>query len=108
MASSKIVNGLKECLRIAADCKNFHRVVRKVRLVELAPGRCKCEFTVEEEHENPQGALHGGFTATMVDVTTTAALLATERGLPGVSLQLDVSYATLFMHWLYFGRLRLC
>ncbi len=54
-------------------------------------GRCVCELTVAEEHANPQGTLHGGLTATLVDVVTTAALLSTERALPGVSVDMNIT-----------------
>lgn len=59
--------------------------------IEGGNGRCVCEMTVEEEHENLGGTLHGGLTATLVDAISTAALLTHERGHPGVSVDLNVS-----------------
>jgi acyl-coenzyme A thioesterase 13 len=46
---------------------------------------------VAEEHQNAGGTLHGGLTATLIDSLTTMALLSTERGQPGVSIDLNVS-----------------
>ncbi len=54
-------------------------------------GRCIVEFEVEEKHENPAGTLHGGLTASLLDMVTTCALLATPRAHPGVSVDLNVS-----------------
>ncbi|EHB09598.1 Acyl-coenzyme A thioesterase 13 [Heterocephalus glaber] len=47
---------------------------------------------VEEEHTNKQGTLHGGFTATLIDSISTMALLFTERGVPGVSVDMNITY----------------
>lgn len=46
---------------------------------------------VEEEHTNRGGTLHGGLTATLVDVISTAALMYTERGAPGVSVDMNIT-----------------
>lgn len=46
---------------------------------------------VEEEHTNRGGTLHGGLTATLVDVVSTAALLYTERAVPGVSVDMNIT-----------------
>ena len=47
---------------------------------------------MSEEHENQQGAMHGGFTATLVDTITTMALLSSGQAAPGVSVDLSVRY----------------
>ena len=54
-------------------------------------GRCLCEMTVEEDHQNRGGTLHGGLTATLVDSVSTVALMTTGKGNPGVSVDLSVS-----------------
>lgn len=43
------------------------------------------------EHLNSGGGLHGGFTASLVDMLTTAALMSKDSH-PGVSVDLKVSY----------------
>lgn len=47
---------------------------------------------VEEEHTNKMGTLHGGMTATLIDVVSTVALVYTERGIPGVSVDMNITY----------------
>ena len=49
------------------------------------------ELTVEEQHQNAVGTLHGGLTASLIDSLTTLALLSMENGRPGVSIDLNVS-----------------
>ncbi|XP_068217937.1 acyl-coenzyme A thioesterase 13-like isoform X2 [Palaemon carinicauda] len=63
-----------------------------VRVISGGGGKCVAEMTVEEEHQNRGGTLHGGLTATLVDVVSTAALMTTEKAVPGVSVDLNVSY----------------
>lgn len=60
-------------------------------LVSAAPGKVTCELRVEEEHTNKIGTLHGGLTATLVDCISTMALLCTERALPGVSVDMNIT-----------------
>ncbi|XP_027742680.1 acyl-coenzyme A thioesterase 13 isoform X2 [Myiozetetes cayanensis] len=65
-----------------------------MKLVSATPGNVVCEMKVEEEHTNRFGTLHGGLTATLVDVVSTAALLYTERATPGVSVDMNISYTS--------------
>ncbi|XP_017488640.1 PREDICTED: acyl-coenzyme A thioesterase 13-like [Rhagoletis zephyria] len=48
-------------------------------------------FKVAPEHLNRGGFLHGGFTATIVDMVTTYALMS-QPCQPGVSVDLHVTY----------------
>ncbi|VDD89694.1 unnamed protein product [Enterobius vermicularis] len=64
----------------------------KAKVLSAEEGRVKVEIDVSEELINPFGFLHGGCTATLVDMVTTAALAATPRGLRGVSVDLNISY----------------
>uniref|UniRef100_A0A8C0H429 Acyl-coenzyme A thioesterase 13 n=1 Tax=Chelonoidis abingdonii TaxID=106734 RepID=A0A8C0H429_CHEAB len=61
-------------------------------VLSATPGKVVCEMKIEEEHTNRGGTLHGGLTATLVDVVSTAALLYTERGMPGVSVDMNITY----------------
>ncbi|EFB28339.1 hypothetical protein PANDA_003872, partial [Ailuropoda melanoleuca] len=63
-----------------------------VTLVSAAPGKVICEMKVGEDHTNKYGTLHGGMTATLVDSISTVALLCTERGAPGVSVDMNITY----------------
>ncbi|XP_060798726.1 acyl-coenzyme A thioesterase 13 [Neoarius graeffei] len=86
------VNSLRQVMRAMLDSPGFDRVLRKVELVSASPGKVVCQMKVEEEHTNRGGTLHGGLTATLVDVISTTALLYTERGLPGVSIDMNITY----------------
>lgn len=55
-------------------------------------GRCRAEFKVAPEHLNEGGGLHGGFTATLVDIVTTLALMSKDNAHPGVSVDIHVTY----------------
>lgn len=66
----------------------FHQV----DIVTASPGKVVCEFKVEEEHTNRGGTLHGGLTATLVDVISTTAIMYTERGAPGVSVDMNITW----------------
>ncbi len=60
-------------------------------MTAASPGKVVCEFTVEEDHLNRNGDMHGGFTATLVDQVTAIAVMTKEGQLPGVSVDLNVS-----------------
>lgn len=62
-----------------------------MQLLSASPGKVVCELKVEEEHTNKHGTLHGGLTATLVDVISTVALMHTERGVPGVSVDINIT-----------------
>lgn len=40
------------------------------------------------------GTLHGGLIATLVDNISTVALLLSERGAPGVSVDMNITYVS--------------
>nr|XP_023675885.1 acyl-coenzyme A thioesterase 13 [Paramormyrops kingsleyae] len=91
MASLSLTH-LKELMRSMVDGPGFDRVLSKVNIVSASPGKVVCEMKVEEEHTNRLGTLHGGMTATLVDVISTSAFMYTERGLPGVSVDMNITY----------------
>ncbi|XP_064087724.1 acyl-coenzyme A thioesterase 13-like [Macrobrachium nipponense] len=82
---------LQQVMKIMSE-RGFDRNLSKVRQVSVGGGKCVAEMVVEEEHQNRGGTLHGGLTATLVDVISTMALMTTERAVPGVSVDLNVSY----------------
>ena len=63
----------------------------QVKVVSAGDGKCTCELTLDDSHVNRMGTLHGGLTATMVDIVSTMALLTSQRATTGVSLDLSVS-----------------
>ncbi|XP_036907279.1 acyl-coenzyme A thioesterase 13 [Sturnira hondurensis] len=87
-----LTQNVRELLKATASSSCFDRVWGKVSLVSAAPGKVTCELRVEEEHTNQYGTLHGGLTATLVDSVSTLAILCTERALPGVSVDMNITY----------------
>ncbi|KHJ83688.1 hypothetical protein OESDEN_16611 [Oesophagostomum dentatum] len=92
MSSSKYLQGLKAFIERCGKSKNFHQFAGNIRALSASEGHVKVEFEVSEAMLNPVGTLHGGCTATLVDMFTTAACVASPRGLPGVSVDLHVTY----------------
>lgn len=54
-------------------------------------GKCVAEMKVEECHSNVGGTMHGGMTATLVDIVSTLALVTKEGTKPGASVDISVS-----------------
>ena len=72
----------------------FDRTLQGLRVtrVDEALGEVDTEFEVEEGLTNAYATLHGGATATLVDVVGTMALLARDPTRAGVSVEINVSY----------------
>ncbi|XP_006919594.1 acyl-coenzyme A thioesterase 13 isoform X2 [Pteropus alecto] len=87
-----LTQNLRETIQCFSRVRNFNRVLEKVTPVSAAPGKVICELKVEEEHTNTFGTAHGGLIATLVDIISTIALLQTERGSPGVSVDMNITY----------------
>ncbi|XP_010179320.1 PREDICTED: acyl-coenzyme A thioesterase 13, partial [Mesitornis unicolor] len=88
------LESLRAAMKYMLESQGFDRVLHKMKLISATPGKVVCEMKVEEEHTNRGGTLHGGLTATLVDVVSTAALLYTERALPGVSVDMNITYTS--------------
>ncbi|KAL3083435.1 hypothetical protein niasHS_011237 [Heterodera schachtii] len=69
--------------------KNFERCAEKCRVVHAEKGRLKVEMELGEEHANLHGTLHGGMTATLVDIVTSTAICLTKRQTDGISIGLS-------------------
>lgn len=87
-------NSVKLLLERLVTADGFSsRTLSKMRLVEWHDDRVVCEMPVEKEHLNLFGTLHGGVTATLVDVGGSLAIAAkTKSPNTGVSADLSVSY----------------
>ncbi|XP_060100124.1 acyl-coenzyme A thioesterase 13 [Heteronotia binoei] len=90
--SQLTMQSLRQMMKFLLDSPGFDRVLNKMTVLSASPGKVVCEMKVEEEHTNRAGTLHGGLTATLVDVVSTAALMYTERQVPGVSVDMNISY----------------
>ncbi|ALC43348.1 CG16986 [Drosophila busckii] len=81
----------KHIKEIITKATGFERHLEKVAITGGGDGVCTAEFTVSKELLNKGGTLHGGYTATLVDMVTTYALMSKPCH-PGVSSSINVSY----------------
>lgn len=86
------LNTMKQILKNVVNNPGFDRVLNKVNILSAVPGKMVCEMQVGEEHTNRMGTLHGGMTATLVDVISTMAIMNSDRGVPGVSVDMNITY----------------
>ncbi|XP_049607140.1 acyl-coenzyme A thioesterase 13 [Syngnathus scovelli] len=91
MASASLKT-VQQIMRVMKDKPGFDRVLNKVEVVSASVGKVVCEMQVAEEHTNGFGTLHGGLTATLVDVISTMAIMYSDRGAPGVSVDMNITY----------------
>ncbi|XP_023720534.1 acyl-coenzyme A thioesterase 13 isoform X2 [Cryptotermes secundus] len=66
--------------------------MKQVKIISAGDGNCHAELVVGPEHKNKIATLHGGMTATLVDTLSTMGLLTHKVGVPGVTVDLHVSY----------------
>lgn len=83
---------IKAILKNVAKTPNFGQCLNKLEIISAGDGKCKAQFVVSEEHLNLGGTLHGGFTSTLIDCISTYALMTKGNGVPGVSVDLNVSF----------------
>ena len=79
----------------AVNEAQFGSTLKKVQFVDGDIGRCIASLKIEQEHCNYYGTLHGGCTATLVDIISTYALVQdTEDSLKqlGVSVNMNIDY----------------
>ncbi|XP_068603152.1 acyl-coenzyme A thioesterase 13 [Brachionichthys hirsutus] len=86
------LNSFQKILKVMTDSHCFDRVMRGVEILSVSPSKMVCELRVGEEHANRGGTLHGGYTATLIDVISTLAIMNSERGSPGVSVDMNITY----------------
>ncbi|KAI3380250.1 hypothetical protein SNEBB_010627 [Seison nebaliae] len=71
----------------------------KVFEVKFLPKSDNCysvaEMTVKEEHTNHFGVLHGGMTATLIDMLSSWTLVASNHHKAGISIKMDIEYLKL-------------
>ncbi|KAH8373984.1 hypothetical protein KR200_006851 [Drosophila serrata] len=94
MATKKLgLDYIKNLADYATGKQGFDRVLRMIKLTEGGDGHCLGEFTVQKEHLNRDGVMHGGLTGTIVDNVTSYAMISKGKH-PGVTANLSVSYVT--------------
>ncbi|PNX58017.1 acyl-coenzyme A thioesterase 13-like protein, partial [Trifolium pratense] len=68
-------------------------IMGSLRVDLIEPGRVICSMKIPPRLLNSGNSLHGGATATLVDVVGSAAIPASGHpGLTGVSVEINVSY----------------
>ena len=61
-----------------------------MRVISAEGGKCYCELKISDEHLNCKNTLHGGFTATLVDIVSSIAVSTTRKS-HGSSTDLNVT-----------------
>lgn len=64
-----------------------------MKVISVGEGNCVAELKIEDEHANSMKTLHGGFSATLVDVITSFGLLTIEDYymVPSVTVDLHLT-----------------
>ncbi|XP_050527988.1 uncharacterized protein LOC126898084 [Daktulosphaira vitifoliae] len=98
--NSKVLESVKKILNFTVKRGGFDRVFDKVKIISAGNGKCMAEMVVEKDHTNGYGTLHGGFTASAVDLFSSLAVSTHPKvvedidSIPrsGVSVDLHISY----------------
>ncbi|CAE6947213.1 ACOT13 [Symbiodinium natans] len=70
----------------------FDSVLRGMECIKVEEGYVECQITVGDGVKNAYGTMHGGCTATLVDVLGTMALLSKDPTRPGVSVEMSQTF----------------
>ncbi|XP_050434924.1 acyl-coenzyme A thioesterase 13-like isoform X2 [Adelges cooleyi] len=100
MSSVKALEMLKKVLDFSVKRGGFDHVFEKTKLVSAGDGKCVAEMVVEKQHTNAFNMLHGGFTASAIDLFSSIAVLThpkifediDEHSESGVSVDIHVKY----------------
>ncbi|KAK0180623.1 hypothetical protein PV327_002986 [Microctonus hyperodae] len=92
MASLRGLDLVKAVVAHASKNNCYGKFLNNVNFISAGDGQCKAEFIVADEHLNSFGTLHGGCTSTIIDCISTYALMTNEKALPGVSVDLHVTF----------------
>ncbi|XP_063216020.1 acyl-coenzyme A thioesterase 13-like [Bacillus rossius redtenbacheri] len=91
-SSTKLLSLVRTITKHMIDDGGFGKLMDKVNITSAGQGWCSAEMIVLHEHQNSGGTLHGGLTATLVDNVSTLALMTTGSGVPGVSVDMHITY----------------
>ncbi|CAL1147083.1 unnamed protein product [Cladocopium goreaui] len=72
--------------------ERFDAILKGMECVKVEDGHVECKVLVTEAMQNSYGTMHGGCTATIVDVLGTMALLTKDSQRPGVSVEMSQSF----------------
>ncbi|KAJ8911949.1 hypothetical protein NQ315_012760 [Exocentrus adspersus] len=80
-------------MNLLKSAKTFDKVLEKVKIISIGNGNCTAELKISEEHSNVMGGLHGGLSATLVDMISTYGLFSHKYGeVPSVSVDLHTTF----------------
>ncbi|KAK9679014.1 Thioesterase superfamily [Popillia japonica] len=83
----------EKAIQLLFTSKGFDNVLHAVKIITSGNGSVTAELKVDEEHLNLVGMMHGGFSATLVDVVSGIGLLTHKVGLrPSVSINMNLDY----------------
>jgi len=86
-------NVKKRLEEVVRGGKGFDAPFAALEVVAIEPGHVTMRLPVDDRVINVNGKLHGGASATLVDVAGTLAIMTADReGRAGVSTDLNVSY----------------
>lgn len=100
MNCNKVLESVRKILKFSINRNGYDRIFEKVNITSAGNGQCVAEMVVEKQHTNGYGTLHGGFTATAVDVLSSIAVLTHPKVVEdidsapnsGVSIDIHVTY----------------
>jgi acyl-coenzyme A thioesterase 13 len=77
----------------AFTCQDgFDSNFESMRVTEVNDGHVRCTLPVTRSLSNLYGTLHGGASATLVDILGTMAMMSRDASKPGVSVDLNISF----------------
>eukprot|EP00047_Mylnosiga_fluctuans_P006453 m.246978 g.246978 ORF g.246978 m.246978 type:complete len:179 (+) comp15251_c0_seq1:1-537(+) len=88
------VMGANALLGTFTHREGFDRCLKNLEVTHVEDGKVTATMPVDDSVTNFYGTLHGGATSTIVDVVGTMALLTLDATRPGVSVDLNVSFAS--------------
>ncbi|KAI3385514.1 hypothetical protein SNEBB_003413 [Seison nebaliae] len=82
---------LRALNRMVKNRQNFNELLN-VKFLECKDGHTVSTFKVENKHINDFGSLHGGMSATLIDIISSWTLLTSKHHMAGVTVSLNVDY----------------
>eukprot|EP01138_Halocafeteria_seosinensis_P007195 gb/GECG01007358.1/.p1 GENE.gb/GECG01007358.1/~~gb/GECG01007358.1/.p1 ORF type:complete len:202 (+),score=24.50 gb/GECG01007358.1/:1-606(+) len=79
---------------LTTTTSRFDRTMDGLKVVKLGDGWVRCEMEATESVLNSYGTIHGGALSTIVDISSTIALMTKDVMKAGVSVELNVSFAS--------------
>lgn len=85
-------SGANALLGVFTATQRFDQTMSGLEVTRISSGVVHAKFMISEAVANSYGTLHGGATATLVDIMGTMALLTMDPTRAGVTVELSASY----------------